>query len=281
MTVLPPPTSMLNRARCRVGGLVESAPLTRVITGLIIINAITLGLETSATAMAQAGPLLVLIDQIILAVFVLEVLAKIFAYGWRFFASGWNIFDFVIVGIALIPSNGGLAVLRALRILRALRLVTFVPSMRRVVGALIAAIPGISSVVALLLLVYYIFGVMVTKLYGQDFPAWFGTIGRSMYSLFQIMTLESWSMGIVRPVMEVYPWAWIAFVPFILITSFAVINLFIAVIVNAMTEKAQADSDALRETMHTVSEAEMSVLVKRMDALQDDMQAIRTLLERR
>jgi len=281
MIALPEPTSLLNRIRRRVGRLVESRLLVRAITALIIINAITLGLETSATAMERVGPLLLLIDRIILAIFALEVLAKILAYGWRFFTSGWNIFDFVIVGIALVPTNGALSVLRALRILRALRLITFVPSMRRVVEALIAAIPGISSVVALLLLVYYIFGVMVTKLYGQAFPEWFGTIGKSMFSLFQIMTLESWSMGIVRPVMETYPFAWIAFVPFILITSFAVINLFIAVIVNAMTEKSQADSAALREEIHTVSEAEISVLVKRMDALQAEMKDIKTMLERR
>ncbi|MCY4261578.1 MAG: ion transporter [Rhodobacteraceae bacterium] len=272
---------MLNRARCKVGKIVESPLVVRFITALIVLNAITLGLETSAHVTGRVGHLLLIADQIILAIFVLELLAKIFAYSWRFFTSGWNIFDFVIVGIALVPSNGALAVLRSLRILRAFRLITIIPSMRRVVSALMAAIPGMASVVALLLIVYYIFGVMVTKLYGAAFPDWFGTIGKSMYSLFQIMTLESWSMGIVRPVMEIYPYAWLAFVPFILITSFAVINLFIAVIVNAMTEMTKVETEALQEQIHTVSEAEMSVLLERMKTLQTEMKEIRSALERR
>ena len=146
---------------------------------------------------------------------------------------------------------------------------------------LMTAIPGVTSVIALLLLVYYVFGVMVTKLYGTAFPDWFGTVGESMYSLFQIMTLESWSMGIVRPVMEQYPNAWLVFVPFILMTSFAVINLFIAVIVNAMTEQSQAESEAPKEEIHAVTEAEASALMQRMQALQRQMDEIKGLLERR
>ena len=150
--------------------------------------------------------------------------------------------------------------------------------------ALMTAIPGVTSVIALLLLlllVYYVFGVMVTNHYGTAFPDWFGTVGESMYSLFQIMTLESWSMGIVRPVMEQYPNAWLIFVPFILMTSFAVINLFIAVIVNAMTEQSQAESAAPKEEIHAVSEAEASALMQRMQALQRQMDEIKGLLEKR
>ncbi len=123
-------------------------------------------------------------------------------------------------------------------------------------------------------LIYYVFAVMVTKLYGTAFPDWFGTIGRSMYSLLQIMTLESWSMGIVRPVMEVFPYAWLAFVPFILITSFAVI-------VNTMTEQDREDADSIKEEIHTVSEAEASALIRRMDALQSQLNEIRNLLQLR
>ena len=221
------------------------------------------------------------LDDAVLAIFVAELLAKLFAFGWRYFTNGWNIFDFVIVGIALAPASGDLTVLRSLRILRVLRLVAIVPSMRKVVMALMAAIPGVSSVIALLALVYYVFAVMVTKLYGKAFPDWFGTVGDSMYSLFQIMTLESWSMGIVRPVMEQYPGAWMVFVPFILMTSFAVINLFIAVIVNAMTEQSQAESAALKEEMHAVTEAEASALMQRMEALQRQMDEIKEMLEKR
>ena len=281
MTVLPEPNSPLNRVRRRVGAFMESPRVTRAITAIIVFNAITLGLETSANVMERAGPLLLLLDDAVLAIFVIELLTKLFAFGWRYFTNGWNVFDFIIVGIALAPASGDLTVLRALRILRVLRLVAIVPSMRKVVMALMAAIPGVSSVIALLALVYYVFAVMVTKLYGKAFPDWFGTVGDSMYSLFQIMTLESWSMGIVRPVMEQYPGAWMVFVPFILMTSFAVINLFIAVIVNAMTEQSQAESAALKEEMHAVTEAEASALMQRMAALQRQMDEIKGMLEKR
>ncbi len=281
MTALPEANSPLNRVRRRVGVFMESPLVTRAITAVIVFNAITLGLETSASVMERVGPLLLFLDDAVLAIFVAELLAKLFAFGWRYFTNGWNVFDFVIVGIALAPASGDLTVLRSLRILRVLRLVAIVPSMRKVVMALMAAIPGVSSVIALLALVYYVFAVMVTKLYGKAFPDWFGTVGDSMYSLFQIMTLESWSMGIVRPVMEQYPGAWMVFVPFILMTSFAVINLFIAVIVNAMTEQSQAESAALKEEMHAVTEAEASALMQRMEALQRQMDEIKGMLEKR
>ncbi|WP_341650215.1 ion transporter [Thauera humireducens] len=143
---------------------------------------------------------------------------KLIVYRQRFFRSGWNVFDFTIVAITLAPHGEGLQVLRSLRILRALRLVSVVPSMRKVVSALLKAIPGMGSVVTLLLLVFYVASVMTTKL-GADFPEWFGTIGASFYTLFQVMTLESWSMGIARPVMEAHPYAWVFFVLFILLTS--------------------------------------------------------------
>ena len=271
----------INQFRRSLGAWVESPVVAKTITAIIIVNAITLGLETSDRVMGQIGPFLHILDRAVLVIFVVELLVKLFAFGGRFFKSGWNIFDFVIVGIAVVPSNGNLSVLRALRILRALRLVTIVPSMRRVVAALIAAIPGISSVVALLALVYYVFAVMITKLYGDTFPDWFGTVGKSMYSLFQIMTLESWSMGIVRPVMEVYPYAWLVFVPFIMITSFAVINLFIAVIVNAMTEQSRSDTTSIKDEIHKTSEVETHILIQQIENLQQQLDDIKAMLRKR
>jgi len=223
---------------------VVEADLTRnLIIVLIVINAIVIGLETSPGAMEMAGPLLKAIDLFALSVFVLEIAAKLVIYRLAFFRDPWNVFDFAIVAAALLPSGAGFSVLRALRILRALRLVSAIPKMRTVVQALLSAVPAMGSVIGLLGLVFYIAAVMATKLFGEGFEEWFGTIGRSLYSLFQIMTLESWSMGIVRPVMEVYPKAWVFFVPFILITSFAVLNLFIAIIVNAMHEAAEDEED--------------------------------------
>ncbi|MDE2738461.1 MAG: ion transporter [Paracoccaceae bacterium] len=281
MTVLPEPNNAINRIRRRLGQFIESPRISRIITILIVINAITLGLETSSNVMERVGSILLIMDKALLAIFVTELCIKLLAFGWRFFTTGWNIFDFVIISIALVPSSGNLSVLRSLRILRGLRLITYVPSMRRVVAALMASIPGISSVIALLALVYYIFGVMVTKLFGEVFPAWFGTIGKSMYSLFQIMTLESWSMGIVRPVMEIFPHAWIVFVAFILITSFAVINLFIAVIVNAMTEQGKLDSVERKKDQESVRENEYQALMHKIEALKEQLDEIKVIVAKR
>lgn len=226
--------------------VIESAWFQYSITGLIAINAITLGLETSSTVMAAVGGPLGVLDRLILAVFVLELLAKIVVYRTRFHRDPWNVFDFIVVGIALVPATGSLSVLRALRILRVLRLVSSVPSMRRVVSALLHAIPGMASIIALLGLIFYVFSVMATNLFGDRFPDWFGSVGGSAYTLFQIMTLESWSMGIVRPVMEVFPYAWLFFLPFILVTSFTVLNLFIGIVVDAMQTQHEAEHEAER-----------------------------------
>ena len=220
--------------RTRLGAWIESAPIQRLIIGLIVLNAITLGLETSETLMSHIGPLLIGFDRLVLAVFVVEIAIKLLAFHGRFFRDPWNVFDFVIVGIALIPASGPLAVLRALRVLRVLRLVSTAPRLRFVVEALLKAVPGITSIAGLMLLLFYVFAVMATNLYGPTFPDWFGSIGASLYTLFQIMTLESWSMGIVRPVMAAYPLAWLFFIPFILIATFTMLNLFIGIIVDTM-----------------------------------------------
>lgn len=267
--------------RRRVRALVESRRFQYAITGLIVLNAVTLGLETSQTAMAAAGDVLVTMDRAILSIFVVELLLKIYAYGRRFHRDPWNVFDFIVVSIGLAPTTEGFAVLRALRILRVLRLVSVVPSMRRVVEALLSAIPGMSSIIMLLALVYYVTGVMATKLFGASFPEWFGTIGRSMYSLFQIMTLESWSHGIVRPVMEVYPQAWLFFVPFILITSFAVLNLFIAIIVNAMESQHRTEYEAVEAEREAERQARSEKLDEELVSLRAEVRALRSLLEDR
>ncbi|HKK84881.1 MAG TPA: ion transporter [Roseovarius sp.] len=222
--------------RDKVGAVVDRPAVQNFILGVILFNAAILGLETSKPAMEMAGPLIVTLDQICLAIFVVEIAAKLTARGFDFFKRGWNVFDFVIVGISLIPAAQGLSVLRALRILRLLRVLSVTPSLRRVVEGLMSALPGMGSVFVLTGLIFYIAAVMATKLFGEAFPEWFGTLGLSAYSLFQIMTLESWSMGIVRPVMEVYPYAWAFFVPFILVTTFAVVNLVVGLIVNSMQD---------------------------------------------
>jgi voltage-gated sodium channel len=237
--------------RARLADWLERPVVRNTIIGVILFNAVILGMETSPSIMGVAGPLILLLDRLCLGIFVAELVLKLVALGPRFFRSGWNLFDFVIVGIALVPGAPGLAVLRALRILRVLRIVSAVPSLRRVVEGLLTALPGMGSVFLLMSIIFYIGAVMATKLFAASFPDWFGSIGASLYTLFQIMTLESWSMGIVRPVLEVYPYAWAFFVPFIMVTTFAVVNLIVGLVVNSMqdahAEESNAATDAYRD----------------------------------
>ncbi len=221
----------------------ESAHLRNFTTGVILFIALILGLETSQIVMANAGSVVEFLDRACLTVFVVELVVKLIAYRLRVFRDGWNIFDFIIVGVSLVPAAQGLSVLRSLRILRILRVVSVAPRLRRVVEGFITALPGMASVFLLMGIIFYIGSVMATKLFGADFPEWFGTLGRSAYSLFQIMTLESWSMGIVRPVMELFPYAWMFFVPFIMVTTFAVVNLLVGLIVNSMQDAHSEEAD--------------------------------------
>ncbi|MEL6375039.1 MAG: ion transporter [Pseudomonadota bacterium] len=233
------------------------------IIGLIVFNAILLGMETSPTVMAYAGEIILAVDTIILWIFVFEIAARMLVHGAAFWREPWNIFDFVIVAITLIPASGNMSVLRALRILRALRLVSAIPSVRRVVGSLLSAVPAMSSVLILLMLLLYVFSVMGTKLYGKDFPEFFGTIGASAYTLFQIMTLEGWSGEIVRPVMAKHPSAWMFFVPFIIFSAFFVLNLFIGIVVDAM----QQQSDDKRDQLFEETESELQQVLSEVRAL--------------
>lgn len=265
--------------RERVRAWVETPRFRYTILALIGINSITLGLETSSTVMASVGPELTFLDHVILTIFVCELALRIYGHGPRFFRDPWGLFDFAVVAIALVPASESFSVFRALRILRALRLVSGVPRLRRVVGALLGAVPGIGAVAGLLVLIFYVFAVIGTKLFGETFPAWFGTVGESMYSLFQIMTLESWSMGIVRPVMEVYPNAWAFFVPFIIVSSFTVLNLFIAIIVDSMQRMHEAEREETVEQVTRVVYAEGDVVAAEIARLRDEVRELRALME--
>lgn len=253
--------------RARLADWIESPRIRNLIIAVIILNAVLLGMETSPALMAAAGPLIVTLDKICLGIFVVELTIKLFALGGRFFRSGWNIFDFLIVAVAIAPGAQSFSVLRALRILRVLRVISVAPRLRRVVEGFVTALPGMGSVFLLMAIIFYIGAVMATKLFSTSFPDWFGDLGRSGYSLFQIMTLESWSMGIVRPVMEVYPYAWLFFVPFIMVTTFAVVNLLVGLIVNSMQEAHSAEevaaTDAYRDEVMNRLKAIEEALEKR------------------
>lgn len=257
--------------RDQLKALISSRRWEQCIIAVIVVNAITLGLETDASVMASIGPFLVALDTFILGIFVVEIVLRLYAYRLSFFRDPWSLFDFTIVAIALMPASGAFSVLRALRILRVLRLISVVPSLRKVVGGLIASLPGLASIFVLLMLVFYVFAVMATKLYGASFPEWFGTIGASFYTLFQVMTLESWSMGIVRPVMEVYPYAWLFFIIFILLTTFAVLNLFIAIIVDAMAQEHHAEEGETRAALG----GDHHEIIAEIRALKEEVAALR------
>jgi voltage-gated sodium channel len=222
--------------------LLEHPTTERVLAGLIILNALVLGLETSQSLMKDYGWFLDPLDHILLGIFVVEVLIRLIVTGRGFFRDPWNVFDFIVITLSLMPQTGPLSVLRALRILRVLRLVSAVPTLRRVVGGLIQSMPGIGAIAFLLTLVYYCFAVMATNLFGGDHPDAFGTIGTSAYTLFTVMTLEGWN-ELANNVMKTHPHAWLFFIPYILATTFTVLNLFIAIIVTAM----QNEADKIRE----------------------------------
>lgn len=255
--------------RQRLRELLSSRQWEATIIALIVVNAITLGLETMPAVMARFGDALVLFDRLILAIFVVEIALRIIAHGWRFFRDPWGIFDFSIVAIALIPATGAFSVLR---ILRVLRLISVVPSLRRVIGGLIAALPGLGSIIVLMVLVFYVFAVMATNLFGPDYPAWFGGLDASALTLFQMMTFDSWSSGIMRPILESHPWAWAFFIPFVFVTALTVLNLFIGVIVSAMQEEHSDAASADRARMRS----DGALVLGELRALRAELAALRS-----
>ena len=273
-----------NSLKNKIKIIIESNITTTVITILILLNAVILGLETDAYFSNNFGVILNWADKSILILFSFELLLKFYVYRLKFFHSGWNIFDLSIVIIAWLPTSGALTVLRALRILRVLRLISVVPQLRRVVSAIGYSIPGMVSVVGVLGLIFYVASVLATKLFGIHpdpfMQEWFGSIGASAYTLFQIMTLESWSMGVVRPTMELFPWAWAFFIPFIIITSFAVLNFFIGIIVDSM-QIAQKDDQSYEEHEDShITMKEYELLKKQLDDLVTEINLLRDKLEK-
>jgi voltage-gated sodium channel len=263
------------KSRDRVRALVEHKRFQQFIIWVIVANAVTLGLETSPPVAANFGDLLHVADRVMLTVFVVELVLRLYAAGWRFFTDAWNVFDFLIVGISLLPATGPFSVLRALRVLRVLRLISAVPAMRRVVSGLLAAVPGMASIGALLGLVIYVAAVMATKLFGTISPEYFGNLGTTLFTLFQTMTGEAWP-DVAREVMAQAPMAWIFFVVYILISSFAVLNMFIAVIVSGM-EKEVTDDLVRAEGQHAADQAasDQQILAE-LRALRAEIAELRT-----
>lgn len=263
-----------NRPTQRLRDLVEAPWFNHAIIVVILLNAITLGLETSPGIMARHGELLHGLDRIALAIFVLELLLRFAAYRLRFFRDPWRLFDLVVVGVSLLPASGAFSVIRALRVLRVLRLVSIVPSMRKVVNALLGALPGMGSITALLLIVLYVAAVMATKLFGPISPGFFGDLGKTAFTLFQVMTMEGWA-DIARELMVQAPWAWLFFVVYILVSTFTVLNLFIAVVVNAMQDQV---ADDIKDTDTRLAEAahgERALMLAELRAMRGELAELR------
>ncbi|GAA1278071.1 hypothetical protein GCM10009677_35370 [Sphaerisporangium rubeum] len=264
---------MSGRERVRV--VLELPVVQRVVVGVIVVNSVTIGMETSHFLMERVGGVLHLVDRVALGVFVVELVARVYGYGREFSKDPWNWFDVVIVGVALVPASGPTSVLRALRILRALRLVSAVPSMRRVVSALLAAVPGMASIIGLMVLMIYIAAVIATKLFGAIVPERFDELPQSLFTLFQIMTGDDWG-NVAQEVMAHRPWAWVFFIVYILASTFVALNLFIAVVVNAMNDtepspaesRAQDDLVAMRQELAAVN-AKLDQILMRDHAPED------------
>jgi voltage-gated sodium channel len=247
------------------------------ILGVIIFNALILGLETSGTLTKSIGHYLQILDMLCLGIFIVEILMKLWSERLSFFKSGWNVFDFLIIGISLFPNSGTVSILRALRIFRVLRLITRLPKLKVIVESVLYSLPSIGWISLLLLVIFYIFAVLSTTLFGSSFEEWFGSIGSSFYTLFQILTLESWSMGIVRPMMEEFPYAYLIFIPFILITSFIVLNVFIGVIVNSMSEITVSTKSSLNKETKTTTTDELK---KEVAALKEQVLRVEEILKK-
>lgn len=280
----------LEGRRAKVSDFIEGTAVTKFITVLILINAIILGLSAelhinfaafslTKDVAASYDAVLDLANGIILIVFSVELLLKFYAYRMNMFRSGWNVFDFVIVLAAWMPTTGSFAAFRAFRIFRVLRVLSFIPAMRRVVSTLITALPGVLSVIGILAIVFYVCSVLATELFGQKMQELFGSVPVSAYTLFQVMTLDNWSLGVVKPVMVFYPLAWLFFIPFVLIVTFAVLNLFIGAIMDAVQVHQQREreksrrqeTENLERVINDHNREEMQLLIEHAESLHSEI----------
>ena len=231
----------------------ENLRFQNFILMLIVVTALTSGIGTfdfgELYGLSIINAALSTLDTIILNIFIIELLIRLIGHGYKFFKDPWNNFDFIIIVVSLAPSTGALSTLRVFRVFRALRLVSSMPEMQRMTEAILRSIRGILAITWLLGIVWYVFSVLGTMLFseaGQYGEEYFGNLGLSMYTLFQIMTLESWSHGIARLIIADQGW-WAAafFVTYIISTSFTFLNMFIAVFTNTMASIDIEDGDEL------------------------------------
>jgi len=260
-----------------IAKLINSSAFQRFIITVILINAAILGAMTTAVS-PETLRLLYTLDMICLAVFVAEIALKFVVMRFSMFRDPWNVFDVIVIAIALLPASGPLSVLRALRVLRLMRLVTAVPSMRRVVNGMFAAVPGGASVAAVLLVMYYVGAIIAVMLFRDISPEHFGTLGTTFFTLFKMMTLEGWP-DIADDVIAKSPNAWIFFVVFIILTTFTTLNLLFGIIVDAMNKTREEEEGSAR-ALANASDDLTQVAAAKLAAMEDELKAIRKLLEK-
>lgn len=270
--------------------LLASAAFQRSVLGLILLAGLLVGLETHAGLIAHFGDLLHAVDRIVLGLFVVELVVRIGACGtqpWRFFRVPWNVFDFAIVAVCVLPLQAEYsAVLRLARVLRVLRLITAVPRLQLLVNALLRSLPSMSYVALLLCVLFYAYAVVGVGLFGRADPAHFGSLGASGLTLFQIVTLEGWA-DIMRTQLAAGASTALTiayFVSFILLGTMITLNLLIGVIVTGMDEARQDMEDDDRERHRAATGApspadDVAALRRQVAALQDSLSALQRRLK--
>ena len=248
--------------RARLYRSLTSRRVDRFVMALVMLNAVILAVLTYQWESGGWITALTGLDTAIAAVFVVEIALKVISGGQHYVRKPWNQFDMAVVAIGVFGAAYPLTVLRAFRVLRTLRLIRRVPSMRIVVESFMRALPGIASVLSVMLLFLFVFSVIGTRAFGETSPEAFGTLHDTAFTLFVILTLENWE-GIARPVMDAHPGSWTYFVGFIALNSFVVLNLVIAVIVNAMHREYDEHADAERDD-----------ILAEIKALRADVQAL-------
>lgn len=247
------------------------------IIGLILLNALILGLETAPALVEQYGNWFEVGHSLILAAFIIEAVLKITAVAPRlrlYFGDGWNLFDFSVILLALMPATGELAVIaRLARLLRVLRLVSTIPELRLIVTTLLRSIPSMGHVILLMSIIFYIYGIAGYHLFHEHDPVHWETLGLSLLTLFRIVTLEDWT-DVMYTAMEMNKWAWVYFVSFVFMGTFVIINLFIAVVLNNLD---QAKEEQLKELCKPVSRDD---LLKELAVTQQAIVRLRERMEK-
>lgn len=258
--------------KLKIARFIKSKLFYNAILCIIVLNAVVIGLQTIESINSRYEYVLNKINMVCLTVFIIEFLLRVYIYRTRFFLKRWDVFDLFVVLISLLPESYVISTFRFLRVIRVLRLISVIPKIQLITQVLLRTLSSIVSVGILLMIVYYVYAVITTTLYGKDFPQWFGTIGESYYTLFQIMTFESWSMGIVRPVMEIHPYSWTVFISFLIIATYIVLNIVIGIIVDCIGEIKNSDCEC------DSNERNYQSLSAQLTQLENELKEIKLLL---